>query len=114
MFCNRQSPSELKAPEAWKDPWGNPLPNPFATGDLQGQSLLTQRDPMLAEWLKKFAASPYAAASEWADKQAAVLKQKTLVYDSDTHAMNPYVNNANETDKALFHRNADKSHGGTL
>jgi hypothetical protein len=49
------APSELKAPEPWRDLWGNPLPNPWATKDLRSQSLLAQRDPALAEWLKKFA-----------------------------------------------------------
>lgn len=102
-------PSELKAPDAWRDPWGNPLPNPFATKDLKGQTLLTQRDPILAEWFKKFAESPYAAASEWADKQAQVLKKKALVYDADTHAVNPYVNGANETELGRFVRNADQA-----
>jgi hypothetical protein len=99
-------PNELKPPEMWKDLWGNPLPNPFATKDLKGQTLLTQRDPQLAEWLKAFAESPYAAATSWADKQAAVLKQKALTYDADTHKMNIYVNGANETDKAQFVKNA--------
>jgi hypothetical protein len=86
---------------------GNALSNPFATGDLQGQSLLAKRDPMLAEWLKKFAESPYTAACEWADKQAAILTQKTLTYNSDTHLANPYVDGSSETEKARFHRNAD-------
>jgi hypothetical protein len=100
-------PNELKAPEAWRDPWNNPLPNPYATGDLQGQSLLAKRDPVLNEWFKKFAKSPYAAASEWADKQAAILKQRTAVYDSDTHTANVFANGTtNQTDIAAFHRNA--------
>jgi hypothetical protein len=99
-------PNELKPPERWKDIWGNPLPNPFATGDLKGQTLVTQRDPMLAEWLKAFAENPYTAATSWADKQAAVLKQKAITYDADSHALNPYVNGADETEKAQFHKNA--------
>jgi hypothetical protein len=100
------TPNELKAPEAWRDPWGNVLPNPFATGDLQGQSLLSKRDSMLAQWLKKFADSPYAAACEWQDAQAAIEKKKALSYDSDSHQLNVFVNGANETEKAQFFRNA--------
>lgn len=99
-------PNELKAPEAWRDPWGNPLPNPLATGDLQGQTLLMKRDAALGEWLKKFAESPYAAACEWRDKEAAILKQKALSYDADTHRVNVFANGANETDKATFVKNA--------
>jgi hypothetical protein len=101
-------PTELKAPEAWRDLWGNPLPNPWATKDLKSQSLLADRDPQLAEWLKKFAESPYAAACEWQDKQAAVLTQKATSYNSDSHAANPFVpaNNSSETDKAKFAKNA--------
>lgn len=102
-----QPPAELKAPEAWRDPWDNPLPNLYAIGDLQGQTLLAQRDPMLAEWLKKFAESPYAAASEWSDRQAAVLKKKALSYDADTHRVNVFANStSSETDKAAFVKNA--------
>ena len=63
-------PNELKAPEAWRDPWDNPLPNPYVTDDLKGQTLLTQRDPEFAKWLKKYAESPYEAACEWQDQQA--------------------------------------------
>jgi hypothetical protein len=98
-------PNELKAPEAWRDPWGNPLPNPWTTKDLAGQTALMQRAPDLGEWLKKFAESPYVAACEWADKQAAVLKQKAFRYDS--HSGNPFADGgANETDKAQFVKNA--------
>ena len=43
----------------WTDLWGNALPNPFQTGDLKGQSLLTQHDPPLAAWLKKFATTNF-------------------------------------------------------
>jgi len=99
-------PSELKPPEMWKDLWNRDLPNPFATGDLQGQTLVTKRDPELAKWLKAYAESPYAARCEWADQQAALLKQKAVSYDADTHAANPYVNNADETTKGQFHKNA--------
>jgi hypothetical protein len=104
-------PTELKAPEPWRDLWGNPLPNPFAKGaeDLKAQSLLVQRDPGLAEWLKKFAESPYAAACEWADMQGARLTQKAVKYDADAHAANVFCNGASETDKAQFVRNADKA-----
>jgi hypothetical protein len=76
---------------------------------LKGQSLLAQRDAPLAEWLQKFADSPYAAACEWQDKQAAVLAQKAVKYDADSHVANPFCNGANETDKAQFIRNADKA-----
>jgi hypothetical protein len=100
------APAEMKPPEMWKDIWGNPLPNPFANKDLKGQTLLQQRDPELAKWLKAYAESPYAAASEWADRTAALLKQKTLTYDADTHAINPYVNGANETERGQFVKNA--------
>jgi hypothetical protein len=99
-------PQEPKPPEAWKDLWGNPLPNPWTTKDLQAQSLLTQRDPALAEWLQKFAESPYAAAVEWQDKQAAALAQKAITYNSDSHSANPFVNGANETERAQFVKNA--------
>ena len=102
-------PSEVKPPEMWKDLWGNPLPNPFdkTSPDLKGQTLLTQRDPMLAEWLKAFAESPYTAATSWADKQAALLKQQAISYDADVHTtVNPYVKGANETEKAQFEKTA--------
>jgi hypothetical protein len=102
-------PADIKPPEMWKDIWGNPLPNPFATKDLKGQTLLAQRDPQLAKWLKAFAESPYTAATSWSDEQATLLKRKALVYDSDTHTVNPWVNGANETEKAKFVRNADKA-----
>jgi hypothetical protein len=102
-------PAEPKVPEAWRDLWGNPLPNPWTTKDLKAQSLLAQRDPALAEWLQKFADSPYAAACEWQDKQAAALKQKAMKYDRDSHVANVFANGANETDKAQFVRNADKA-----
>ena len=78
----------------WKDIWGNPLPNPFdkTSADLKGQTLVTQRDPMLAEWLKAFAESPYTAATSWADKQAALLKQQAIIVrQRHAHAANPYV-----------------------
>jgi hypothetical protein len=100
-------PSELKPPEAWSDLWGNPLPNPWATKDLKGQSLLSKRDAPLAEWLQKFAESPYGAAVEWADKQAPALKQRALSYNSDSHRANVFVNGANESEKGNFVRNAD-------
>jgi hypothetical protein len=100
------SPNELKAPELWRDLWANPLPNPWATKDLKSQSLVMQRDPVLGEWLKKFAESPYAAAAEWQDKQAAILKQKALNYDADSHRANVFANGASETEKAQFVKNA--------
>jgi hypothetical protein len=56
-------PAELKAPDMWRDLWGNPLPNPFQNNDLAGQTLVTRRDPILAKWLKKFAADAYGAAA---------------------------------------------------
>ena len=102
-------PTVPKAPEAWRDLWGNPLPNPWVTKDLKAQSLLTQQDPPLAEWLQKFAESPYAAACEWQDKQAAVLTQKAVKYDSDSHTANPFCNGADETTKGRFIRDSDKA-----
>jgi hypothetical protein len=98
-------PNELTPRERWKDIWGTPLPNPYA----KGQSLVQQRDPELAKWLKAFATDPYGAATSWADAESKLLKQKALTYDADTHAINPYANGANETDKATFVRNADKA-----
>ena len=99
-------PTEVKPPERWKDIWGNPLPNPFATGDLKGQTLVAQRAPELAKWLKAFATDPYGAATSWEDGQAALLKQQAITYDNDTHVANPYVNGANETDMGKFMKNA--------
>jgi hypothetical protein len=60
-------PAELKPPSNWTDLWGNPLPNPFTSGDVKGQTILTQRDPELAKWLKKFAENPIVATAEWQD-----------------------------------------------
>jgi hypothetical protein len=102
-------PAELKPPEMWKDLWNRDLPNPFATGDLKGQTLLMQRDEVLGEWLKNFAESPYGAAVEWQDKEAAILKQKGMKYDSDTHAANVFANGADETTRGRFVRNADSA-----
>jgi hypothetical protein len=99
-------PNELKVPEAWRDPWGNPLPNPFANGDLKGQTLLAQRAPELAKWLRAFAESPYSAFSAWQDEQAAILKQQAVEYNADSHTANVYVNGANETEKAQFVKTA--------
>jgi hypothetical protein len=102
-------PNELKAPERWRDLWGKPLPNPFATDDLKGQSLVTQRDAPLAEWLKKFAESPYQAAVEWQDRQAALLAQKAIKYDRDSHVANVFCNGSEETTKGRFIRDSDKA-----
>ena len=99
-------PTEVKAPERWKDIWGNPLPNPFQTGDLKGQTLVQQRAPELAKWLKAFATDPYGAATSWEDGQAALLKQQAVTYDADTHIANPYVTGTNKTDMGRFIKNA--------
>jgi hypothetical protein len=34
---------------------------------VKGQTILTQRDPELAKWLKKFAENPIVATAEWQD-----------------------------------------------
>jgi hypothetical protein len=102
-------PNELKPQEPWRDLWGKPLPNPWATKDLKGQSLLTQRDAPLAEWLEKFADSPYAAACEWQDSQAALLAHKAVKYDSHSHQANVFCNGSDETTKGRFIRDSDKA-----
>jgi hypothetical protein len=76
---------------------------------LQGQSLLAQRDAPLAEWLKKFAESPYAAAVEWQDRQARLLAQKAVKYDADSHVANVFCNGSDETTKGRFIRDTDKA-----
>jgi hypothetical protein len=104
-----KSPNELQPPAMWKDLWGRDLPNPFdkASPDLQAQTLLAQRAPELAKWLKAFAESPYSALCAWQDEQAAILKKKKLSYDADMHQANVFANaNASETDKAAFIKNA--------
>ncbi len=72
------------------------------TGDLKGQTLVTQRDPELAKWLKAFATDPYGATTAWADAETKLLKQKAITYDADIHRTNPFANSANETDKAAI------------
>jgi hypothetical protein len=102
-------PNEVKPPEMWKDIWNRDLPNPFdkASPDLKAQSLLTQRDPELAKWLKAFALSPYSALCEWKDNEAAILKKKAMSYDAGTHQVNVFANStSSETDKAAFLKNA--------
>jgi hypothetical protein len=102
-------PNELKPPEPERDQWGNVLPNPFAgpKPDLKGQSILTTRNPRLAELYKKAAESPWEAWADWQDEQAANLKLRAMKYDSDSHKANVFANGANETEKAAFVRNAD-------
>jgi hypothetical protein len=98
-------PSELEPPKMWLDLWGKPLANPFLSKDVRAQTLVVQRDPMLAKWLKKFAADPFGAVCGWQDEQANNLKQRTTKYDGDTHAGNPYVRGfTNETERGRFER----------
>jgi len=101
-------PADIEPPAMWKDLWNRDLPNPFdkAAPDLQGQSLVQQRDPKLAQWLKAFAESPYRALCEWQDQQAATLKRQAITYNADSHAINPWVNGADETTKGQFVKNA--------
>ena len=100
-------PTEVKPPAMWKDIWGADLPNPFATGDLKGQTLVTQRDPELAKWLKAFATDPYGAKTAWTNAETKLLKGKALAYDADSHRVNVFVKpDASETDKAQFLKNA--------
>jgi hypothetical protein len=98
-------PGDIKPPEIWKDIWGTPLPNPFANGDLKGQSLVMQRDPELAKWLKAFATDAYGAATSWADMQAQNLHLQSIKYNEDTHAANIYANpNATNTEIGRFEK----------
>jgi GAF domain-containing protein len=52
---------------------------------------------------------PWAAAVEWQDNRSAVLKQKAMKYDSDSHAANVFINGADETTKGRFIRDSDKA-----
>jgi hypothetical protein len=98
-------PAEIKVPEMWKDPWGNVLANPFVTGDLKGQTLITQRDAELAKWLKKFATDPLGAYVELQDLQAAAQSARTFTYNSDTHLANPWArSNATVTERSRFEK----------
>jgi hypothetical protein len=101
-------PNELEPPEPGHDCFGDRLPNPFPD-DLQGQTILTQRNPRLATLYKKAAESPWKFWAEWQDEQAANTKSRAIKYDADAHAANVFCNGANETDKAQFVRNADKA-----
>jgi hypothetical protein len=69
-------PSEVKPPEPERDCFGNVLPNPFGGSkpDVKGQSILTARNPRLAELYKKAAESPWGAWAQWQDEQAANMK----------------------------------------
>jgi hypothetical protein len=96
------APADHKPPEMWKDIWGNPLPNPFQTNDLRGQTIVMQRDPGLAKWLKAFATDPYGAATSWADMKAQNLHLQSIKYDENTHLANVFANGSNETAKAKF------------
>jgi hypothetical protein len=97
--CNVLQPrpiGEIKPPEVWRDVFGNVLPNPFlkrADGktDVKGQTLVTQRDPWAAQWLRKFAEDLWAAAAEWQDLLAETQTQRDFTYNSDSHAANPYT-----------------------
>ena len=98
-------PAELKAPEMERDPLGNVLPNPFLTKDLQGQTILRQRNPRLAEHCERIAKSPWKAWADWQDEQASNLKQRVTKYDADAHAANPYVRGfTNETERGRFEK----------
>jgi hypothetical protein len=44
-------PDELHPPEMERDPLGERLPNPFATGDLEGQTILAKRNPRFQPWI---------------------------------------------------------------
>jgi hypothetical protein len=76
-------PDELKPPEMERDPLGERLPNPFANGDLEGQTILQKRNPQLAEHCKALAKSPWKAWADWQDKCTANLKKRGMKYDAD-------------------------------
>jgi len=96
---------ELHPPEMERDIFGNPLPNPFVTNDLQGQSILQTRNPRLATLCKQIAESPWKAWADWQDRCTANLKKRGFKYDADTHKTNFYVTGfTNETERGRFER----------
>jgi len=95
-------PDELRAPEPERDVFGNAMPNPWETKDLNGQRILTQRNPKLAALSKKLAENKWQAWADWQDEQAAVLKERATKYDSEMHKRNVYANGANETEVGNF------------
>jgi hypothetical protein len=98
-------PEEPKVPPMWKDPWGHELPNPFVTKDVKAQSLLMQRDPELAKWLRGFATDPYGSLVALQDETAKVRRLRAITYDSDTHVANIFVRKGvSETEKGRFMR----------
>ncbi|HZS19171.1 MAG TPA: hypothetical protein VFA51_14680 [Candidatus Udaeobacter sp.] len=98
-------PELPKAPEPIKDVFGNPLPNPHVTGDLQGQTILMQHSPTLASFYKNLAESPWQAWKAWEDEKARIEQIRRFTYNSEIHAVNPYADpKASKTQLAKFEK----------
>jgi|SRR5581483_195016 len=98
-------PELLKTPEPLKDVFGNPLPNPYTTGDIEGQTILVQHDLKLASFYKSLAESPWRTWKAWRDENAQIGEIRRFRYNSEVHAVNPCANpKATKTELAKFER----------
>jgi hypothetical protein len=89
-------------PVPWKDPvTGALLPNPWVTKDLKGKTLLTQRDPHLADHYKKMADDPYGTLAALQDAEAEARSLAAIPYDAAHHKLNPFLGD-NRTKQGEF------------
>ena len=93
-------------PKPWFDPVTNePLPNPWKTNNLKGQTILQQRDPDLAAHYKAMAADDYGTLAKMQDAEAARIAMEQIPYGENEHAINPFRAD-DQTAQAAFIKNA--------
>jgi len=88
----QRRPGEAKPlPKPWLDPITNePLPNPWKTKNLKGQSILQKRDPALAAHFQAMSEDDYGTLAKYQDAEAARVATEQIPYGETEHAVNPF------------------------
>jgi hypothetical protein len=93
-------------PKPWLDPITNePLPNPWKTKNLKGQTILQQRDPDLAAHFQAMAEDDCGTLAKMQDEAAARASLEAIPYGETEHSMNVFRGN-DQTAQAQFIKNA--------
>jgi hypothetical protein len=102
-----RQPAPPPLPEAWKDPFGNALFNPWLASDLadsvvnMAREILVRQDPALAEMFKRLAADPYGTMAEI---RAAELRRQAISkikFDSKNYEANPFRDSSPTGDQKM-------------
>lgn len=90
---------ETPLPKPWRDEvTGALLPNPFAVEpeDINGQTILFERDPELATYYRRLADNPYQLLADLADERARRDFLRSLKFGQREFDNNPFRGNLNE------------------